>query len=45
MGIGVIELTGAQLLETLEAASQRENCPGFAQVSGLTYALDTGKGI
>ena len=30
MGIGVIELTGAQLLETLEAASQRENCPGFA---------------
>ena len=43
MGIGVIELTGAQLLETLEAASQRENCPGFAQVSGLTYFLDTGK--
>lgn len=43
MGIGVIELTGAQLLETLEAASQRENCPGFAQVSGLTYSLDTGK--
>ena len=43
MGIGVIELTGAQLLETLEAASQQENCPGFAQVSGLTYALDTGK--
>ena len=43
MGIGVIELTGAQLLETLEAASQQENCPGFAQVSGLTCSLDTGR--
>lgn len=41
MGIGVMEVTGAQLLETLEAAAQREDCSGFAQVSGLTYTLNT----
>ena len=46
MGIGVLELTGAQLLEALEAAtSPSENygdglCPGFAQVSGLQYTVD-----
>lgn len=40
MGIGVIELTGAQLLRVLETSTQSENCPGFAQVSGLRYALD-----
>ena len=46
MGVGVIQLTGAQLLETLESAaspSQRYGevlCPGFAQVSGLSYTLN-----
>lgn len=41
MGIGVLQVTGQQLLETLEAASQKADCPGFAQVSGLTYTVDT----
>lgn len=41
MGIGVLQVTGWQLLETLEAAAQRPDCPGFAQVSGLAYTLDT----
>ncbi len=40
MGIGVMEVTGQQLLETLEAASQAPDCPGFPQVSGLTYTLN-----
>ena len=40
MGVGVVYLTGAQLLETLEAATQSADCPGFAQVSGLQYTLD-----
>ena len=35
MGIGVLNVTGEQLLETIEAATQSEDCPGFAQVSGL----------
>ena len=39
MGVGVIELTGAQLLETLEAAGQNLPCPGFAQVSGMKYTV------
>ncbi len=43
MGIGVLTVTGEQLLETLEAASQRPDCPGFAQVSGLTYTIDLGQ--
>ena len=42
-GVGVVYLTGAQLLEMLEAATQRENCPGWAQVSGIEYAVDTTK--
>lgn len=41
MGIGALQVTGEQLLETLEAASQRADCPGFAQVSGLTYTVNT----
>ena len=41
MGIGVLNVTGEQLLETIEAATQSEDCPGFAQVSGLTYTLNT----
>ena len=40
MGVGVLEVTGAQLLETLEAASQCDDCPGFAQVHGLKYIVD-----
>lgn len=43
MGIGVLYVTGEQLLETIEAADQRENCAGFAQVSGLSYTLDLGQ--
>lgn len=42
-GVGVVYLTGAQLLEVLEAATQRENCPGWAQVSGISYQVDTDK--
>lgn len=41
MGVGVVYMTGAELLETLEAATQCENCPGWAQVSGLEYAVNT----
>lgn len=41
MGIGALQVTGEQLQETLEAASQRADCPGFAQVSGLTYTVNT----
>lgn len=42
-GVGLVYLTGAQLLEVLEAATQRENCPGWAQVSGIDYQVDTEK--
>ena len=42
-GMGVIYLTGAQLLEALEAATQREDCPGWANVSGIDYLVDTEK--
>lgn len=42
-GVGVVYLTGAQILEMLEAATQREDCPGWAQVSGLQYHVDTQK--
>ena len=41
MGVGALQVTGHQLLETLEAASQKADCPGFAQVSGLTYTVNT----
>jgi 2',3'-cyclic-nucleotide 2'-phosphodiesterase (5'-nucleotidase family) len=41
MGVGVLQVTGQQLLETLEAATQQSDCAGFAQVSGLTYTVDT----
>jgi 2',3'-cyclic-nucleotide 2'-phosphodiesterase (5'-nucleotidase family) len=43
MGIGVLYVTGAELLETLEAAAQRTDSAGFAQVAGLTYSLDLTK--
>ncbi len=41
MGVGIVYVTGAELLETLEAATQCENCPGWAQVAGLEYTVDT----
>lgn len=39
MGIGILYMTGAQLLESLEAATQRKNCPGWPQVSGMEYTV------
>lgn len=42
MGIGVLYVTGEELLETIEASTQCAGCSGFAQVSGLTYTLNTG---
>ncbi len=49
--VAVVYMTGAQLLEALEAASQglpygedtAAACAAFMQVSGLKYAVDTGK--
>ena len=49
--VAVVYMTGAQLLETLEAASQglpytaetADACASLMQVSGLTYAVDTTK--
>ena len=41
MGVGILYVTGAELLETLEAATQTADCPGWAQVAGLTYQVDT----
>lgn len=43
MGIGVVYVTGSELLETLESATQSKNCPGWAQVSGMEYTVDTAK--
>lgn len=47
--VAVVYMTGAQLLETLEAASQAlpcteetfDACASFMQVSGLSYTVDT----
>ena len=49
--VAVVYMTGAQLLEALEAASQAlpyteetaSACASFMQVSGLTFTVDTGK--
>ncbi len=49
--VAVVYMTGAQLLEALEAASQAlplteetaDACASFMQVSGLTYTVDTAK--
>ena len=49
--VAVVYMTGAQLLEALEAASQAlpyteetaAACASFMQVSGLRYAVDAGK--
>ncbi len=47
-GIGIIYVTGQELLETIEASQNMDNkryddkrCPGFAQVSGMEYVIDT----
>lgn len=42
-GVAVVYVTGAQLLEVLESATQRAYCPGWAHVSGIDYAVDTTK--
>lgn len=39
-GIGILYVTGEQLLESLEEANQTNPCNAFPQVSGLTYNLD-----
>ena len=41
MGVGVVAMTGEKLLETLEASTQSGMCPGWAQVSGIEYTVDT----
>ena len=49
--VAVVYMTGAQMLEALEAASQglpyseetASACAAFMQVSGLKYTVDTGK--
>ena len=49
--VAVVYMTGAQLLETLEAASQglpytadtADACASFMQVSGLRYTVDTSR--
>ena len=41
MGVGVVTMTGAELLETIEASTQSGMCPGWAQVSGIAYTVDT----
>ena len=49
MGVGILYVTGAELLETLEAGTSPSEsygdklCPGFAQVAGLEYTVDTYK--
>lgn len=43
MGVGILYLTGEQLLEAVEASTQSENCPAWAQVSGMEYTVDAYK--
>ena len=43
MGVGILYLTGQQLLETLEAGTQAPDCPGWPQVAGLKYTVHTYK--
>lgn len=38
-GVGVVYLTGAQLLEALEAATQRDHCPGWPYAADLRYSV------
>lgn len=42
-GVGVVYMTGAQILEMLEAATQRPDCPAWAQISGLEYTVNVNK--
>ncbi|MDO4860772.1 MAG: 5'-nucleotidase C-terminal domain-containing protein, partial [Bacillota bacterium] len=39
-GIGVLYVTGEELLETLEEANQTNPANGFPHVSGMTYNID-----
>lgn len=39
MGVGILYLTGEQLLEALEASVQTADCPAWAQVAGLEYTV------
>ena len=43
MGVGVMYMTGSQVLEVLEASTQSDMCPGWAQVSGIEYTVDATK--
>ena len=43
LGVGILYLTGEQLLETLEAGTQTPDCPGWPQVAGLKYTVHTYK--
>lgn len=42
-GVAVVYMTGAQIMELLEAATQREGCTGWAYVSGIRYEVDMEK--
>ena len=39
MGVGILYLTGEQLLEAVEASTQCEDCPAWAQVAGMEYTV------
>ncbi len=39
MGVGILYLTGEQLLEAVEASTQSKDCPAWAQVSGMEYTV------
>ncbi|MGM9553524.1 MAG: S-layer homology domain-containing protein [Faecousia sp.] len=39
MGVGILYLTGEQLLEAVEASTQSADCPAWAQVSGMEYTV------
>lgn len=43
MGVGVLYMTGNEILEMLEASTQSAPCPGWAQVAGIAYTVDTEK--
>lgn len=39
MGVGILYLTGEQLLEAVEASTQSADCPAWAQVAGMEYTV------
>lgn len=43
MGVGILYLTGEQLLEAVEASTQSADCPAWAQVAGMEYTVATYK--